>query len=426
MTPPEDASSTWPRWAWNVALVTAVILPTAGLWSAPGTPDVHNWREWIANARVVGHVDGYAANNADYPPGASLALATAAAIGSAIGVTTLTSIKLLTTTFLLATTGLVLAWSRRPGLAVLTQTALVTSAVGLVYLDVLVAPFVLGAVWAASTGAPAVMVLLLIGGSLMKWQPLLVAPFAALHVRAHLRALAPEPRRRQRYALALIAGVLLVGVLLVYGWQFVLALVRAGRHGGLSNNAANLPWVLGWALRWWSPDVYGALWQGEIADITSGPAWLRAALRAGSLAIFTLALLLYARARDSSAAALTRYALAGSLAYFLLYPGAHENHLFLSALLAIALAAVEARWTVAAAILNALAAAHLVAFYGFRGSGVRFAVGIDVTVWLAMLTCGVGAWLLVRLLTPAHESDARAASRARRRTAPTGTGSTDQ
>jgi hypothetical protein len=405
------------------AVTAAGLLPLVWLWPAPGTSDVDNWRAWIANARAIGAVRGYAANNADYPPGAALALAAAASVGTAAGATTLSSIKLLTTAFLVATAALVGAWSRRPALALFTQLSLVTSAVGLVYLDVLVAPFVVGGLWAASAGSVVPTVSLIAAAVFMKWQPLLMAPFLAIHVQARLRLLTPEARRRQRNLLLglVIAGI--AGVLLIYGWQAVLALVRAGRHGALSNNAANLPWMLGGILRWWAPDVHGALWQGEIVDITQGPAWLRAVLRVASLAGFAAALLLYLRARDASAAALARYSLAGSLAYFLIHPGAHENHLFLSAVLAIGLAILDRRWLTASVVVNALALANLVAFYGFRGSGARFAVGADVTIWLAAMTCLAGGWLLATLLAPDPGAAGRASPRARRRTAPTGTDS---
>jgi hypothetical protein len=44
--------------------------------------------------------------------------------------------------------------------------------------------------------------------------------------------------------------------------------------------------------------------------------------------------------------------------------------------------------------LNVAANLNLIAFYGLDGNGVRMAwMGIDVTVWLALAVCALGAFL---------------------------------
>src|SRR5262245_44778149 len=121
-----------------------------------------------------GHINGYAVTGTDYPPGALLTLWVTALIANATGADMRLAIKALVCLFLTANTIVVLIGSRRPLLAAFAHLALATNAVGLMYLDVLFAPFVMGAVWAAGAGRLVLTCCLFAIACLMKWQPIVI------------------------------------------------------------------------------------------------------------------------------------------------------------------------------------------------------------------------------------------------------------
>jgi hypothetical protein len=349
--------------------------------AAHGTTDTGFWTDWIGNTRALGPVHGYLANEADYPPGASFALWLTSAVADPWGARPSVTIKLLLSFHLVATTLVVLWATKRPWVAAFVHAAL-TPNVALMYLDVLTAPWLVGAIWAASAGRDDLLLMLLAAACVMKWQPVFVVPFALVFLALRRRTGDRGVWRTQVGRGMAFVCVLTALLSLVYGFgPLIDAFYRASRHNNLSNFGANPWWVVTWIREAWAASNAGI-----VVDIKAAS---RPTLRFSTLLTLTSLVLIarrYWKSEDASVETFLRYALVGYCAYFLTSTGVHENHLFIATVLALALAWQSPRETWTAAVVIAAATANLVFFYGWLGGPVaRPVYGIDRTVWLAMV-----------------------------------------
>jgi hypothetical protein len=392
--PERAATVTGRNAAAALALVGVVVVTARWLWSAPGTPDVDIWLDWIRTLSADGPVSGYRAIAADYPPGASFLLWTAASLGAAVWADARTTIKVLLFAFLIGNTLVTLVATRRVSIAFVTYASMVMSAIGLMYLDILIAPLVTGAIWAAWSGAPMLMAGLLVAAATIKWQPLIVLPFAAIHVWRH----AGGPRSASfwlRCALVLAPALVAIAI---YGPAVVESLYRASRHGSLSSFAANFPWLMTW-------------WMGagsETREASGGVITILPASRL-TLRVLSLAMLIayggfvraYWKRTSGTVNDWLLFSLLGYWAYCVISAGAHENHLFLASLLALGLWWRDPRRLPLALMLAALANLNLAVFYGWMGYTTRFVVaGLDPTVILALANCVLFGGVVIRTFRP--------------------------
>jgi hypothetical protein len=388
--------------AWT-ALGIVIAATTWRWWHSAGTSDVQWFMTWMNHVMAGGPIQGYIDIHGDYPPGTSLVLWIAGHLAIATAHDPSTVLKFVLLGFLLVSTAILLVASRRPSLAAFAYGALVVNAFGLMYLDILTAPFVIGAIWAATTGRTPLMAGLLALACLMKWQPIFIMPFAIIYIlRAGKDA---SRRRRQTMWAAAIAGGIAIVVVLVYGFPAVSdAFYRASRHNALSNFGANPLWILTW---WFERNASAgerALTPEGVVSILSASRPILRALSLISLIAYVTILRAYWRSADRTVGGFVRFALAGYLVYFMCSAGVHENHLFLASLLSIALAWQMPRFLWVAVVLAVAANLNLVAFYGWEGGGAqRFSRGVDVTVWLA-LGVSIAVMTIIWRLT---RSDAR-------------------
>jgi hypothetical protein len=377
-------------------LAGVVTLTAWWFWPTRGTPDVDIWLGWMNALLTHGPVHGYATTGTDYPPGSLLTLWLVGHLAGAGGIDQHLALKFLTLACLIATTAILLVATRRPMIAAFAFLACALSALGLMYFDILFAPFILGAVWAARAGKLSLMLVLLLISCLMKWQPVFVLPFAVIYA-IRQRDLMPrlDWNRSIRWAGA-IGGLLLVAVVLVWGWPVIDSFYRASRHNTKSSFGANPLWVLTW---WQQRDTAERMSaDGIVSIVYAGRPMLRA-LTLLTIIGFWTSLRAYWKSRDRSVEGWLRYSLVGYLVYFLVSAGVHENHLFLASLLAIALAWQHRRWWWVAAIIAVAANLNLIAFYGWSGFIVREKLaGLDLTVWLAIATSATLATISFMLL----------------------------
>jgi hypothetical protein len=369
--------------------LSAVVIGTTWLfWPTPGTSDVELWLGWVDHLTSLGPRQGYVAIHADYPPGASLVLWAITAPPWGEGIDPRILLKIAVFGFLVTTTAIAVLASRSVFTGALAHGALALNALALVYLDILIAPFLFGAVWAAQVGRAPLMMGLLITATFIKWQPIIVLPFALVYL-AHQRQETP-PRRWRASMTMMIAVVAAIAVTIVamYGAATIFDSFRqASRHAALSNFAANGPWVLTWI----HERVRGTLGNDGIVSILSAKRIEHRIFTLLTLLAYGWTLRVYWQSRSASVASWLRYSLVGYLCYFTLSTGAHENHLFVASLLALALAWQERRWTWIAVVVAISANLNLLMFYGWDGRGAHrwTAAGIDVTVWLAVANCVV-------------------------------------
>jgi hypothetical protein len=373
-----------------LVLAGVVALTTWWLWPTSGTSDVDIWLGWIDTLLTKGPVAGYAATGTDYPPVGLFTLWAVARLAGVAGVDVHLALKLLVFAFLATTTFLLLVASRRPVVAAFAYLAFSLNALGLLYLDILFAPFVIGAVWAGSTGRLALMQVLIAFGCLMKWQPVLLLPFALVYAIRQRDVMPPNDWNRSMRLTGAVVSTLAVVVLVVWGWPVAESFYRASRHNNISNFGANPLWVLTWWLERGSAE---RLSTGGIVSILPASRPLLRVLTLFTLIGFVSALRSYWKSGDRSIEGWLSYSLVGYLVYFLISAGVHENHLFLGSLVAIALTWQNGRWWWVAATVALAANLNLLAFYGWTGFVTRRMVaGMDVTVWLAVaISAALGA-----------------------------------
>jgi len=433
----------------------------------PGTGDLTVWKIWSYNAarHAAGEMYGTggtpperrvleyagAAATVDYPP---LALYELGAAGNAYWVwshrhfpnaTPLNAfvklpaiaaeigIALLIFALVRAKAGL--AAARFAAVAYWMNPAALFDASILSYLDPQYVLPGMAAIAAAASGWPALAGVLIAASILTKAQGLFIAPAVALAIWT----MGPADRRMARLlgagggAIA-TASVIVAPIVAAGGWpNMVQALGRLATHDMLSANAANVWWIVGYALRAW----YSMHDMGVWAALTA-PAkilGIQRVIEIGypdprrigiALTIAATAWGMWQVARTSPAAPRTQddvprtspdiWLVAGLAAftvhaYAALSAQVHENHLFAAVPLLILASAGRRGFRPIALGVSAVVALNLNLFYGF-GDGIGWALPraitvIDLTVFLALFNCFLLSWHAVIL----HRQCSMAAAR---------------
>jgi hypothetical protein len=372
-------------------LLAAGALASLLLLRAPGTEDVEMWRLWMSQLAEHGLVEGFARSGGIYPPGTFVWLFAVIKSASLLGIGHFLALKLSLTLALALTAAVLWAWTRDLSLALACFLSLALNAVALGYTDAHFAPPLMLSLYALARGFTATSGALLAASFLVKWQPLILAPFFVVWLAADGdRAFWPALRRVLRF----VAGCASVVALAFagFGATLLLTLRDALTHNYLSGNALNVNWIYTWLLHVLRPETFGPL--------TSGPAALRSEalliatadpllilpqrlLFAGCY-VYCLARLARPGARFSDFVQASAF---GFLAYCMLATGVHENHFFAALLLLALLAGLErARWPLFLAWAVA-ANLNLWTFYGLRGRPPRIDFIVALTVFFA--TCNV-------------------------------------
>jgi hypothetical protein len=267
------------------------------------------------------------------------------------------------------------------------EFALTLNSMGLAYLDIYFAPFLIAGLFFLERGNLNLGFVLFVISCFTKWQPLIIAPFVCLYLLGTARQRPPENHgiKRQMLPFALGAGVVALPLLMIFGWKVFDSLHRGmTRHAFLSAYALNLSWLQTWALHLIQPDKYGALQNGEIdIFLTREPivVWPDKILFYVSYCA-----VLFAFARQTKTfERLIVYSMLGYMAYFIFNTSVHENHLFLVCCLSWMLAFVNTDHVLRAINLSLAANANLFLFYGIYGERLqRVIAGFDITVLFAV------------------------------------------
>lgn len=375
----------------SLALAGAFCLLCALLFASHGMSDVDlYWLPWTRLATTHDVVSAYRLAAADYPPLSQLMLAMSADFGRLVGLTPLLSLKAALGLGLLASCAVVWEWTKRLDTAALLGLVLVVPTLGLSYIDIFFAPFLLVAFWALSERRFAWGMTFFVVAIFIKWQPLIFAPFVFVYLWRNL------PRKQ---ALLLIVGLPLLALALfalIYGGALWAAWKAAIGQTVFSGNATNLPWIFTFLIRALKPDLVGPLVEGRVDNFSSGRLILTAPFKLLFAGFYGWLLLRAFKAGDQFADTL-RLATLGFIAYYLFNTGVHENHLFAPCLAAAALFYLTREWRIllfCALILNL----NCVLFYGFTGQEPAWRVvgGVDLTVIVAFIACVCGFVLLVK------------------------------
>jgi hypothetical protein len=225
---------------------------------------------------------------------------------------------------------------------------------GLGYLDIFVAPTLFLALWAFSNNRVAIGLLLLTTTCLIKFQPLIIGPVLALFLWR---------KNALTFGTVWPSLVVVAGTFWLCGEALVAALTRAGAHQALSAQGLNANWILTFVIN-------VSVLNRPISDITlvQPPSLLGFLLRGVFLVLYVAVLVRSPLTRLDQFVATAALAY---LAYFVINPGVHENHLALIVTLLVSLSALGGAvlpFVASAVLFNA----NLLLFYGLRGTPPTF------------------------------------------------------
>jgi hypothetical protein len=392
------------QWGPFAILILLEILFALVLLRAPGTTDASNFfLVWTERALKDGVIGSYGLITDDYPPFSSVMLVAAAKIGALLSIDIFLSFKLSLVAALLCTTICFWVWTLDAVLTGVLAFSLFFNGVALGYIDTYWAPAFILSLWALQKRKIALFSGLFALCSLIKWQPLIVAPFLVLHA---LSVPGESPRSgrtllRRWVELAGPACAVVLSAVIVFGFRRMIAsLDHALNQELLSGDALNFNWLITWFFEAVHPEWYGGMTNGVVKAIVIDPSvgWAT-----GIKLIFVLfycaALWRLFRSRASFSAAI-ECSLVGYLSYFIFNIGVHENHLFLATIVAVMAAALLPGKAWRATLIVAASNLNLIAFYGFTGSALPFSpvVEIDVSILFSALNVALFLFLWSELV----------------------------
>lgn len=372
-------------------VMAALVVATTILFATPGTGDMKIWERWTSNAMRLGVVAGFRENDNDYPPLSDVALWVTGHAGVAAGLPVATTIKLSLLIVLALTLILYFAWIGRAGPTLALWAAIVLNAVGMGYLDVYALPPLILCLWALQQSRSTAALTWFTVACLVKWQPLVIAPFLLWHLG---HAYWPLSSAHLRRWLGLLGPSLLLVAIVIAVFEpypFLRALAKSLGHRVLSGDTLNLPWMATWIQQAVAHGMAGLT--GQVSAIPSAPLWLRLPFKL--LFAWQFLVLLYRYTKGTARFERTlAYSLVGFLAYVALSSGVHENHWFVPSVLAIVLTGYRRQWLAPAIAIGVVANLNLLLFYGLTGRRLDISrvVGVDVTVPLAALAVAMYFW----------------------------------
>ena len=354
-----------------------LMVPSAVFLNVRGMEDVPMWRDWARKVNQSGDVGGYRIIAMEYPPFASGILGLSTWAGDKLDLSPIASIKFSLLIALMATTGVMWMLTKNFWASVLTYAALLVPSAALGFLDCYYMPLFFGALAAFSRKRYTIFAVLYTLTCFIKWQPIIVAPFFALHImRCHGQGMGWRSGLwKAGLKVVLPALGICLAVRLRYGWQplshaFYLAFF-APFHRALSLNALNLPWCVTHFLEMGWPDRFGALQHGEAQILRYQSDLVQMLGRLPFVAAYLFCLHAVMK-KPVSAGRTIRGALMGMLCYFTLATGVHENHIIVAVCLALYLFAIGDLNLEIPICLALIMNANLYVFDDLSGMGYKY------------------------------------------------------
>lgn len=405
-----DQPSGWMK----CAAFLVLIMPGVLLLNADGRPDIgFFWEKWSGLIVQWGPVEGYRQIWTDYPPLASQFLGLAVGCGAHLGLDAVLSIKVSLLVALWVTTGVFWKVTQHFGATLLTHSALLLSSVAHAYLDIYYAPFFIGALAALSHKRHTTFAILYTLSLLVKWQPIVIAPFLFLHL---LRTYAPpgsvlQGMKRMTWQVLAPTAAMATGVTLIFGPApliHALALTFGGAmHKYWSIMGLNLPWCVSHIIELLHSGNFVGYW-GKVVSMENGEGVILPlptdSIQPLTRLPFALSYLFCLYTVWKNRVSIVRTLMGctmGYIAYFLLNTGVHENHLVPALLCGLYLFGL-AELDLATVICLALVVnGNILIFNGLEGGGPRFdrALGgvLDVAFCMAIANVLVLGLILVQL-----------------------------
>ena len=380
----------------TVFLALLLILITMVFLHSPSTGDIGSWFRWINNASTHGIVEGFRINNIDYPPLASVILLFAAKSFHLLGLQSFEAVKISLALFLFLTSFILWIWTRNIAIVAFIHLSLLLSSITNAYIDIYFVPSLILSMWALKEGRLTLSTILFSISILIKWQPIIMAPFFALYVLNLMRGTHWKQFDFRKLLMQVLFPAIVIAILIfsIYGITpildaFMQALQMDKVRGYLSGQALNLNWIMTHFLHVFDPDRFGSLVDGRAKLINTGNVPLKIIFATKMLfwLSYISTLLLFLKS-DKSYKNLILFSLLGYLVYFAFNVGVHENHLFIGAILSILLWIESKEYLLSMIIIVLINSINIFLFYGIGGeSGLPFSRvvgGIDMALLLSL------------------------------------------
>jgi hypothetical protein len=387
----------------GILLLGLVVAFAFAFLNSPGTDDIYIWIGWTDQTAKHGLVEGYRNAQSDYPPLSFAILTATAKTAPKLNLNGRTGIKLALFLALVLTLALFYAYMRNALLTAFLSMSLALSSVALAYLDIFFAPLLILALWVLHKQRLWLFALCYTLACLIKWQPLVLAPFFVLYLLSINRVKDFREIPWQRILLQVVAPVAAIvgAVLAIFGLSPVLdSLGKALNYPVLSAQALNSNWLLTYFLNIFNPATYDHLVSGMPTLIVEQQGFVAGLPRLLYWPILVTVMVLWFRAAKTFENLLL-FLLLGYVAHFTFAVGAHENHLFIAVIISALLAAVNVRYLPLFVTWSLVANINLFIFYGIDGQGLPFSRvvgGFDTSILLAAINVALFVSLLVMVL----------------------------
>lgn len=371
-----------------IFLLLGVLLLTLFFVPSPGTGNMDNMALWANTVNDNGLFAGYKII-ADYPPFASVILFGVIKIANFLGIWLYTAIKLSITLFLVLTSIIFWLWTRNFILTMLLHLALIYNSVVLGHVDIYFAPFLILALWALKERKFVAFTCAFTAAILIKYQPLIIAPFLALYVLGINRIKDWRQINLRKILLTIVLPffIIVVPVFILFGVNEILSSAYVGTHQGyLSANALNLDWIIGHFLHLFAPDQFGPLINGQSTIIRDTAEQIGIISQLIFFAILLVTIVIYFT-RQKTFENLVLFSLLGYWAYFTLNTNVHENHLFIGMILAAILCWLNRKYLLTMLTVLLISNINLIVFNGLDGANTSFprlVSGVDMALVIAI------------------------------------------
>jgi hypothetical protein len=356
-------------------LLCLMVFLAAATFLFVGTEDAEEWLRWADNVNQHGLIAGYQLNAHEHPPLLSLLFLLATNAGEFFGLHTYYGLKLGLLLFLSASTVIIYYWSERKlEFTFYCYLSLLLSSLCLSYIDILFCPFILLAFYFISKEKIAFGVFFFTAATFIKYPPIIIAPFLAfylIHLKLQKQYSSNFLIRQFLVDLLLPVMLIVIPVFVFFGMEPVYALQRAFEHSILSAQAFNFNWIVTRFIQIFPGMEFSPQgWELNDRYIWLKTEWSFVLLRI-TVSVFYLSLFAAFLSKPKNIESLLLFCIAGHMTYFVFNHGVHENHLFLSCILAIALACINPQFKPMAITVSFISSVNLIAFYGFNGNPIH-------------------------------------------------------
>ncbi|MCB1616548.1 MAG: hypothetical protein KDI30_11080 [Pseudomonadales bacterium] len=322
-------------------------------------PDMGHWLKAGNNVIDFGFVEGYRLNQQEHPPGLSIIMSAGIRLSLLLDILPAFGIKIILFCFFLISWSLIEKHNSSIVATLIVTMVLSLNALVLSYVDILLAPFLLLTFISLKNQQPARAAIFFTLASMIKFYPLIIAPFMLVYFLS-----LADYKVKKLLNISAWPIVLLAVTILVYQWSLLDALYTAFSHKTLSAQGLNVNWLIQGSIRTdnhplfsgtpqnYEKTVFVNFTQTLLAFFYVSTLWLF--LRSGK------------RLED-----LLLFSIIAHLSYFVFAIGVHENHLYLSFVLSVALAMIKPSYTLLAINIALMNMMNYLFFYNLAGDGLR-------------------------------------------------------